>query len=417
MTAKSYHRAPDYKVTAFDGAVSNRHIVSSSDGRVWCVSGEALQLLRASEEGGTLGDIQQRLERGLGRQVDVARLQSAIDGQLVARGLVQVVGEEMQRPSRTSPVSMRVRLLSEPAVRRLARGLVWLMPEGPLFWAVLIPIVVLAFMTVGLAAGSTAGNASASIRLAAFALMVLSTVAHELGHATACTKAGARCGDIGFGMYWYFPVLFTRLDDVWRLDRHARARVDAAGLLFQCGFIALAALVAMLIPGGAAALGGMPVLLTIAVIYTLNPLLRFDGYWLLCDLTGVPNLRDASQQALRSVMGRAPSHADSAGGHSLLLGTRARAALAVYAAAAVVFATSLALIGVRLALRWIGAGAPARLRLLVTRIGSALSGGEISSALGAAIHAVELALPAVIATFLLIGSVRSTRAFARQVLT
>jgi len=416
MTARAYLPVPEYHVTEFDGAVADRHIVSSSDGRAWYLSAEALQLLRAAEAGGTLDDIARRLERGLGREVDVARLQSAIDEQLVARGLVQVAGEAMQRPPRSSLVTMRVRLLSERNVQRASRALSWLMPEGAWFWVALILIVALSFIAVGHAVRPKAGGASTAIRLAAFALMVLSTVAHELGHATACTKAGARCGEIGFGMYWYFPVLFTNLDDVWRLDRWQRARVDAAGLLFQCGFIALAALVAMLIPGGGAILVGLPVLLSISVMYTLNPLLRFDGYWLLCDLTGVPNLRAASQLALRSLMGRAPSPLHSAGEHALSLGTRVRAALAVYAATSIVFATALAVIGVRLFWRWMDAGVPAQVGSTVTSIGSALSGGDMSAGAGHAIHVVELALPAVIASFLLIGSVRSTRTFAKQLL-
>jgi hypothetical protein len=352
----------------------------------------------------------------LGRGVDVGRLQTAIDAQLVARGLVQVAGEEMQLIPRVSPLLMRVTLLPASVVHAVTRRLTWLMPDGVWFWVLFVPVVALAFVSAQRAIGPADPAAATSIRLSAFALMVLSTLAHELGHATACTKSGARAGDIGFGIYWYFPVLFTNLDDVWRLDRWHRARVDAAGLFFQCGFIALAGLVAAQIPGAGAIFAGLPVLLAVTVVYALNPLLRFDGYWLLCDLSGVPNLRAASQQALRALMGRGivASGRDRAGEHAAMLGGRARRALALYAGASVVFATALAVIGIRLFSRWIETGGPARLGDTLVSAGGLLRRFEVILAFGRAVQAVELFLPAVIASLLIVGSVRNTRAFVKQ---
>jgi hypothetical protein len=348
----------------------------------------------------------------------LGRLERAIDSGLVAPGLVQISGISPNDSPRTSTVSLRVRLLSAQRVHWLTRRLVWLMPDGMWFWAALAATVGIAFVVTARAATPAVG-APTAIRLTAFALMVLSTVAHELGHATACTKSGARCGEIGFGMYWYFPVLFTNLDDVWRLNRWERARVDAAGLFFQSGFIALAAFVIARNPGGRAALHGLPTLLSIAVIYTLNPLLRFDGYWLLCDLSGVPNLRAASQHALHGLFARRrmPPTSHDSGAHALDLGARARTALAIYAGASAAFGGLLAVIGVRLIARWLAAGAPRQIESAATAVQAFARNENVWLALSTSVRMIELTLPAAIAVFLFVGSMRSTRAFVRRVVS
>src|SRR5678815_1844751 len=102
---------------------------------------------------------------------------------------------------------------------------------------------------------------SGTITWAAVVVTILGTFAHEFGHAAACAKAGGRCGEIGWGIYWYFPVLYNRLDDAWRLPRLERARIDGAGVFLQIAFTVVVCAIAIAIPGGSAALSGLPLLL------------------------------------------------------------------------------------------------------------------------------------------------------------
>ena len=121
-----------------------------------------------------------------------------------------------------------------------------------------------------------------------FGLFIASAAVHELGHAAGCRYGGARPGRIGAGIYLLWPSFFTNVTDSYRLSRAGRLRTDLGGLYFNLlSILALAGLYA--------ATGGEVLLLAIAAIHLqmleqLLPFARFDGYWILSDLIGVPDL-------------------------------------------------------------------------------------------------------------------------------
>jgi putative peptide zinc metalloprotease protein len=415
MTGPRYLPASEYRIDEFDGVEANQFVVSAPDGRVWFLSAGAVALLRATADGGTPGEIATRLGVALGRSVDAASLRQALDQQLVSVGLIRLDGDRLQVQHRASALTFRVQLIPGSAVQWLTRRLLWLMPEGRWFWIATAIVISGAFWVSSSASRLGRGTSSASISIAAFGLMVLSTLLHELGHATACTKSGARSGHIGFGMYWYFPVLYTSLDDVWRLPRWERARVDVAGILFQAGFVLVASLVALAVPDSAILFRGLPFLLLLALGSALNPLLQFDGYWLLSDLSGVHNLRAQSFAVLRHLLGRSgrTAHRESAAVSRVpRLPRHHRRALAAYATAGVAFSISLAVAGLSLLSGWFERADYAHFWIFARH----LNPHDPRAALPGAVTTLEYALPAIIGVFLILGCVRSTRGFFRQVL-
>jgi len=120
------------------------------------------------------------------------------------------------------------------------------------------------------------------------ALAFLSLGVHELGHATACRYGGAAPGPIGVGLYLVWPAFFTDVTDSYRLDRAGRLRTDLGGLYFNA--------VLVLVCGAAYGATGAEFLLVAIVVMHLQmamqllPFVRLDGYYLLTDLTGVPDL-------------------------------------------------------------------------------------------------------------------------------
>ena len=78
--------------------------------------------------------------------------------------------------------------------------------------------------------------------------MLASSFFHELGHASACKYFGVRHGGVGFGLYLTFPVLYTDVTEIWKLNRRQRCVVNWAGVYFQSyGLILL--LVAFFVTG------------------------------------------------------------------------------------------------------------------------------------------------------------------------
>lgn len=122
-----------------------------------------------------------------------------------------------------------------------------------------------------------------------FLLLVLPVaVIHELGHALSCFRFGVKARAMGFGLYLFRPVFYTDMSETWLLGRRQRIVTDLAGCYFAWLYAIALSLVALFVQA--------PVLLwTVVALYfssliNLNPFLRFDGYWVLTDATGVVNV-------------------------------------------------------------------------------------------------------------------------------
>jgi len=119
---------------------------------------------------------------------------------------------------------------------------------------------------------------------------------HELGHATACKKLGAEPGSIGFGFYMLSPVMFADVSEIWKLKRKERLYVNFAGLYIEILIALVLAIIYLFTEEISLIILCSMVLLSF--LLNLNPLLRYDGYWILSDLTNTPNLRKVSIQKL-----------------------------------------------------------------------------------------------------------------------
>lgn len=134
-----------------------------------------------------------------------------------------------------------------------------------------------------------------SLALLALLLLVVMPV-HELGHIAAAHRFGSGAGKIGIGFYLFMPLMYVDLSPTWALGRRQRAAVDVAGLYFQ--FLSSCVLAAAYLAWR------RPVLEVAAMAYltlgllNLNPVFKFDGYWCVSDLLGVPNLQETAWRSL-----------------------------------------------------------------------------------------------------------------------
>jgi hypothetical protein len=119
-------------------------------------------------------------------------------------------------------------------------------------------------------------------------LTLLSTLFHECGHAAACRYGGARPGVIGMGIYVVWPAFFTNVTDAYRLGRAGRVRTDLGGVYFNAIFSV--GLAAVYLATGYRPLVAAILLVHVEMVQQLLPSLRFDGYFILADLIGVPDL-------------------------------------------------------------------------------------------------------------------------------
>jgi putative peptide zinc metalloprotease protein len=174
-----------------------------------------------------------------------------------------------------------------------------------------------------------------TIYLPALAMMAL----HETAHGLACRHLGCMVRDMGIIFYYFQPCTYCDVSDSWMLPPGQRITVMLAGSFLEAVVWAVAVFLLLVLPAGSIAAEvtlGIVATSGLKCVFNLNPLIKLDGYYVLSDLLGLPNLRSTAFGYLGArLRGRRPS-----------LSRAHRLACLVYAPLALLY--SAALIG------WIG---------------------------------------------------------------
>ena len=132
---------------------------------------------------------------------------------------------------------------------------------------------------------------------------LISMMLHELSHAAVCKRFGGEVHKLGVMLLMFAPMPYVDATAAWGFrSRAQRMLVGAAGVVAELGLAAVAALVwANTAPGTLNALAHNVIFAASVstLVFNLNPLVRFDGYHILVDLVGVPNLFERSRAQLR----------------------------------------------------------------------------------------------------------------------
>ncbi len=135
-----------------------------------------------------------------------------------------------------------------------------------------------------------------------FAAIVVMKIIHEASHALAAMRFHCRVRAIGLSFIVFYPRIFTDTTDSWRLPRRQRLMIDCAGILGEMIAGGVAALLWCYLPPGVAK-STMFYIFAVGTLSTLlvngNPLIRYDGYYILCDLLNVENLMGRSAECLK----------------------------------------------------------------------------------------------------------------------
>lgn len=123
-------------------------------------------------------------------------------------------------------------------------------------------------------------------------------IIHELGHAYTATKYGVPVTSIGLAFIVLYPILYTETTNAWKLkNRNNRLVIAAGGMMAELALASITLILWHYLPPGM----GQSLCFMIAIVsmlasllVNLNPLMKFDGYYLFSDFVGVDNLQDRS---------------------------------------------------------------------------------------------------------------------------
>ncbi|EMI52071.1 efflux RND transporter periplasmic adaptor subunit [Rhodopirellula sallentina] len=211
-----------------------------------------------------------------------------------------------------SLLSIRVPIASiDPVARRLVRwsDLVFSL-KAVLFW---ITAAMVGMIMIAVRWDSWSGSIPTlsaylqSLRpLTVGAIFVVTKAIHELGHAIACRRLGSRCGVAGIWVLCLMPCPYVDVTEVWRQpNAMRRAAVMAAGIMAE-GVLCVLAIWAWILSGSTEVqLAAMNIVLVCGVstiLFNANPLMRYDGYFILSDLVDSTNLRAEARRAWHRVL-------------------------------------------------------------------------------------------------------------------
>ncbi|MHC6229999.1 hypothetical protein ACX5I6_09900 [Arthrobacter sp. MMS24-T111] len=274
--------------------------------------GQTLQLTRllylvleAADGSRDLDGIARHASEGSGRLVSAENVRTLMDSQLLPMGLLRLADGSQPEVKKSNPLlGLRFRyIVTDPERTRRITA-----PFAVLFNPLIVVAVTAAFlaacwwvlMVKGLGSATHEAFAQPALLLLILAVTILSAGFHEFGHAAATRKGGATPGAMGAGLYLLWPAFFTDVTDSYRLGRGGRIRTDLGGLYFN-------AIVAVAIMGLWWATGFDALLLVVVtqilqMVRQLIPLVKYDGYHILADATGVPDLFQRIKPTLLGIL-------------------------------------------------------------------------------------------------------------------
>ncbi len=231
--------------------------------------------------------------------------ESATGNRLAARG---TKSEHRRTLRRCNPLVIKLPLGNPDSLfERLEPGIRWLYsPLGVAGWLLLTCLAVFRVATHW-----TSFIAASREVFAPYNWIWLGTgwlflkVVHELAHGAVCKKYGGHVRESGILFVFLAPLAYVDVTSSWRFrSRWQRIFTAAAGMHIELLVAAIAAL--LWDPTADASWNHVCVNLILmssvtTLLFNANPLMKFDGYYILSDLTGIPNLSVSAQQYLRGL--------------------------------------------------------------------------------------------------------------------
>ena len=138
--------------------------------------------------------------------------------------------------------------------------------------------------------------------------LAVTKVLHEFGHGLSCKHFGGECHEMGVMILVLTPCLYCNVSDSWMLpNKWHRAAIGAAGMYVEVVIASLATFCWWFTEPNTiinqVSLSIMFVCSVSTLLFNGNPLLRYDGYYILSDILEIPNLRQKSSAILNRKLG------------------------------------------------------------------------------------------------------------------
>ena len=134
-------------------------------------------------------------------------------------------------------------------------------------------------------------------------LLAMVKVLHEFGHGLTCKRFGGECRELGAMLLVFTPTLYCNVSDMWMVsDKWKRIAVSAAGICVELVIASACTLLWWFSSPGlfhSLCLNLMFICGVSTLMFNGNPLMKYDGYFVVSDWLEIPNLQQQSASAIR----------------------------------------------------------------------------------------------------------------------
>jgi len=281
------------------------YIARRADGQVIQLAPLLYLIAEASDGVRTNEEIAAAVSEAIKRGVSADNVRQLVDERLRPLGVIAPADgsePELKKADPLLALKLRAALVPERLVNAITKVFkpLFLPPVIVVVLAGLVAMDVWLFLYHGVAQSLREVLYSPVLLMMMLGLVILSAAFHECGHATACAYGGARPGVMGAGLYIVWPAFYTDVTDAYRLGKAGRLRTDLGGVYFNVVFM-------LAVLGMYGATGYEPLLLIIPfmhleIVHQFLPFIRLDGYYIVSDLTGVPDMFARIRPTLASLL-------------------------------------------------------------------------------------------------------------------
>ncbi|MBI4271526.1 MAG: HlyD family efflux transporter periplasmic adaptor subunit [Candidatus Rokubacteria bacterium] len=300
MTAAEPKLRSDLVISRQDGAVV---VKDPATGRFFRF-GEAEHFITSQLDGATPLDVVRRRAGETFGSMPEPEMVEGFVATLRRLGLIETDEAALDRPgarrrrTRGSPLYLRLRAFDpDPLLDRMV---------GKVGFCFTPAFLVLSAAVIALGLGIAVAEWGAIARdlerlwrvemvLVAWLIIFAVTTAHEFAHSLTCKRFGGHVHEMGFLLIYFQLAFYCNVSDAWLFpEKSRRLWVTSAGPYFEMFLWALAVITWRVTePGTGPSAVALVVVATSAfkLFINLNPLIKLDGYYLLSDALGIPNLR------------------------------------------------------------------------------------------------------------------------------
>ncbi|MCH7399023.1 hypothetical protein MM236_13540 [Belliella sp. DSM 107340] len=280
----------EHIITPFD---KNRWVVNTNDGIHLLINNETRKLLNIVVNCTDLGSATSQFNDEYSQNLSLNDFECLIVNKFSGSGILVNFESNLKK----SYMSIKIPLLSSKLAGYVSQPFKHLFNPLIFWFSLMLYSTLLIFLSIKYF--SFDFDSIRLLDLVSFSvLFYTSMLIHELGHIAACKYFKVKHGEIGFGFYLIFPVVYAQITNVWSLKKHHRIITNLGGVYLELFYASMISLFFLFTYNYVYLY--VSLLIFIKTISELNPFIRYDGYWILSDLTDTPNLLLKSNEAVKA---------------------------------------------------------------------------------------------------------------------